>query len=94
MEGINPRGLHGHRCSSRVEKGEGTEEGNRSHRHVARDSKSQERPGQKAEDGKGGKHRDEQWRPSGKGDVQVDRRSALGRVGGEKRVQQIEVDWR
>ena len=43
-----------------------------------RDPKGQEGPGEKGEDGKGGKYRDNQWRLTGWGDVHVDGHSTPG----------------
>ena len=44
--------------------------------------------------GKGGKKMYDWWRLVGGGNVYVDERSALRQYGGEKRVQQKEVEWR
>ena len=49
---------------------------------AARDSRGREGPGKQIDDGKGGKCRDERWRPAGVVNVQVDVCSASGRVGG------------
>ena len=40
-------------------------------RNAVWESKGQEVPGEKVKDSKGGKHRDEQWRPMGGGEVQL-----------------------
>ena len=59
---------------------------------MARESRSPEGPGGHDGEGERGKCRDEQWRPTSGVDVQVDVCSALGRVGGEKRLQQRESE--
>ena len=57
------------------------DKGNVIHRHAVRYSRGKEGPGQKVEDGKEGKHRDERLMSAGGGDVLVDVRSAPRRVG-------------
>ena len=55
-----------------------TDEGHVIHRHAAQDSRGWEEHGDQVEEGKGGKRRDKRWRPTGRGDVHVDRRSMTG----------------
>ena len=58
------------------------DKGNVSHRHAARDSRGREGPGQQVEDGNGGKHMYDRWKPAGGGIVQVDECSTPGRFWG------------
>ena len=62
-------------------KGGGTNEGNGNYRHAAQDSWGREGPGQQVKDCKGGKCREERWKPVGGGEVQVYRHYAHGRGG-------------
>ena len=64
-----------------VERGGQTDEVHRNHRHAVRYSRGKEGPGQKVEDGKEGKHRDERLMSAGGGDVLVEVRSAPRRLG-------------
>ena len=84
LEGKKPRGRQGPGCRTRAENRGRTDEGHGIHRHMARESRVREGPGEKVEEGKRSKRRDNRWRPAGEGKVQVDGRSAPGRVGGEK----------
>ena len=68
-----------------------TDEVNGRNRHVARDSRGWEVPGQQIDYGEGGNHRHEWRRSAGGGDVQVGGYSDPGRIGGEKRVQHIDT---
>ena len=80
----NPYGMTG--TWAHVEGGKGgggrTDKGHGNHIHAARDSRGLGGPGKQVKDGKGGKHRDERWNPSGGGDVQVDECSAFRLAGG------------
>ena len=80
-EGRTPKGLQGPGHRLRESKGGQTDKVHGRHRHAEWVSRGQEVPWKQVKDGKGGKHRDEWWRPDSEGNLHVDGLFAPGRFG-------------